>query len=75
MLVNKSEGEGTVAVTSVDLQRELKSSGGLYSLVQDGRMFVMVVTKQFPRGEIGVGELMPVDRFHDISDSIGTEYW
>lgn len=74
MLANKSEVEGTVAVggvTSEDLQEELKGKSleDFRNLMLDGRIFVIVVTKQFPRGEIGGGEFMPIDRFFpDISD-------
>ena len=74
MLANKFEVEGTVAVggvTSEDLQGELKgkSLDDFHNLMLDGRIFVIVVTKQFPRGEIGGGEFVPIDRFFpDISD-------
>jgi len=74
MLAHKSEVEGTVAVggvTSDDLQGELKGKSleDLHKLMLNGGIFVIVVTKQFPRGEIGGGEFVPIDRFFpDISD-------
>jgi hypothetical protein len=38
----------------------------------NGGIFVIVVTKEFPRGEIGGGEFVPIDRFFpDISDFDG----
>jgi CHRD domain len=73
-LAHKSEVEGTVAVggvTSDDLQGELKGKSleDLHKLMLNGGLFVIVVTKQFPRGEIGGGEFVPIDRFFpDISD-------
>jgi CHRD domain len=73
-LAHKSEVEGTVAVggvTSDDLQGELKGKSleDLHKLMLNGGIFVIVVTKQFPRGEIGGGEFVPIDRFFpDISD-------
>ena len=73
-LAHKSEVEGTIAVggvTSDDLQGELKGKSleDLYKLMLNGGIFVIVVTKQFPRGEIGGGEFVPIDRFFpDISD-------
>jgi hypothetical protein len=46
-----------------------KSLEDLHKLMQNGGIFVIVVTKQFRRGEIGGGELVPIDRFFpDISD-------
>ena len=74
MLANKSEVEGTVAVggvTSDDLQGELKGKSleDLHKLMLNGGIFVIVLTKEFPRGEIGGGEFVPIDRFFpDISD-------
>jgi hypothetical protein len=75
MLLNKKhEIEGTVAVggvTSADLQGELKGKSlkDLHKLITDGRSFVIVTTKQFPRGEIGGGDFVPIDRFFpDTSD-------
>jgi hypothetical protein len=73
-LAHKSEVEGTIAVggvTSDDLQGELKGKSleDLHKLMLNGGIFVIVVTKQFPRGEIGGGEFVPIDRFFpDISD-------
>jgi hypothetical protein len=38
-------------------------------LMLKGGIFVIVVTKEFPHGEIGGGEFVPIDRFFpDISD-------
>jgi hypothetical protein len=74
MLAKKREVEGTAAiggVTSDDLQGELKgkSLDDLHKLMLNGGIFVIVVTKEFPRGEIGGGEFVPIDRFFpDISD-------
>lgn len=74
MLAKKYEVEGTVAVggiTADDLGGELKGKTleGLHKLMQNGGIFVIVVTKEFPRGEIGGGEFVPIDRFFpDISD-------
>ena len=74
MLAEKQEVEGTAAiggVTSDDLQGELKGKTleDLHKLMLNGGIFVIVVTKQFPRGEIGGGEFVPIDRFFpDISD-------
>lgn len=73
-LANKTEVEGTVAVggvTSDDLRGELtgKSLENLHNLMVNGRIFVIVITQQFPQGEIGGGEFVPIDRFFpDISD-------
>ena len=74
MLAKKHEVEGTAAIggiTSDDLQGELKDKSleDFHKLMLDGGIFVIVVTKQFPRGEIGGGEFVPIDRFFpDISD-------
>ena len=74
MLAKKHEVEGTAAiggVTSDDLQGELKGKSleDLHKLMLNGGIFVIVVTKEFPRGEIGGGEFVPIDRFFpDISD-------
>ena len=74
MLAKKREVEGTAAiggVTSDDLQGELKGKSleDLHKLMLNGGIFVIVVTKEFPRGEIGGGEFVPIDRFFpDISD-------
>ena len=75
MLLNKKhEVEGTVAVggvTSDDLQGELKGKSlrDLHKLMLDGGTFITIITKEFPRGEIGGGEFVPIDRFFpDMSD-------
>lgn len=74
MLGKKHEVEGTAAiggVTSDDLQGQLKGKSleDLHKLMLNGGIFVIVVTKEFPRGEIGGGEFVPIDRFFpDISD-------
>jgi hypothetical protein len=74
MLAKKHEVEGTAAiggVTSDDLQGELKGKSleDLHKLMLNGGIFVIVVTKEFPGGEIGGGEFVPIDRFFpDISD-------
>jgi hypothetical protein len=73
-LAHKYEVEGTVTVggvTSDDLHGELKGKSleDLHKLMLNGGMYVIVVTKDFPRGEIGGGEFVPIDRFFpDISD-------
>ena len=74
MLTKKHEVEGTVAiggVTSDDLKGQLKGKSleDLHKLMLKGGIFVIVVTKEFPHGEIGGGEFVPIDRFFpDISD-------
>ena len=74
MLAKKHEVEGTAAIggiTSDDLQGELKGKSleDFHKLMLNGGIFVIVVTKEFPRGEIGGGEFVPIDRFFpDISD-------
>ena len=74
MLTSKYEAEGTVAVggvTSDDLQGELKGKSleDLHKLMLNGGMYVIIPTKEFPHGEIGGGEFVPIDRFFpDISD-------
>jgi CHRD domain len=74
MLAKKHEVEGTVAVggvTSDDLQGDLKAKSlrDLHKLMLNGGIFVIVTTKEFPHGEIGGGEFVPIDRFFpDISD-------
>lgn len=74
MLSKKHEIEGTVAVggvTSDDLRGELegRSLKSLHKLVQNEDVYVIVVTKQFPQGEIYGYEFVPIDRFFpDISD-------
>lgn len=74
LLHKKHEVEGTVAVggiTADDLQGDLhrKSLHDLQKLMLNGGVFVTVLTKEFPRGEIGGTEFIPIDRFFpDISD-------
>ena len=58
MLAKKQELQGTAdigGVPSDDLQGELKRKTleDLHKLMLNGGIFVIVVTKQFPRGEIG----------------------
>ena len=74
ILASKHEVEGTVAVggvTSDDLQGELKGKSleDLHKMLIKGGTYVVVDTKQYPRGEIGGGEFVPIDRFFpDTSD-------
>lgn len=74
LLNKKHEIQGTVAVggvTSTDLQGVLegKSLKALHRMVTAGDTYVVVTTKQFPLGEIGGGDFIPIDRFFpDISD-------
>lgn len=74
LLNKKHQVEGTVAVggvTSEDLQGELKGKSlrDLHKMLLDGGTFVTIKTKAFPRGEIGGGEFVPIDRFFpDMSD-------
>ncbi|MGV8107319.1 MAG: CHRD domain-containing protein [Nitrososphaerota archaeon] len=75
VLINKKhEVEGSVAVggiTSDDLQGELKGKSlrDLHKLMLDGGTFITIITKEFPKGEIGGGEFVPIDRFFpDMSD-------
>ena len=74
-LLNKTKQiEGTVAVggvTSKDLHGILKGKSleALYKLLVKGDTFVKITTKQFPRGEIGGGDFVAIDRFFpDTSD-------
>jgi len=66
--------QGTVAVggiTSNDLQGDLhgKTLRDLHKLMINGGVFVTVLTKEFPRGEIGGTDFVPIDRFFpDMSD-------
>jgi hypothetical protein len=66
--------QGTVAVggiTSDDLQGDLhgKTLRDLHKLMNNGGVFVTVLTKEFPRGEIGGSDFVPIDRFFpDMSD-------
>jgi len=72
--VNPYQEEGTVAVggvTSDDLQGELKgkSLADLRKLMMNGGVYVAVLTKDFPHGEIRGDEFVAIDRiFPDISD-------
>jgi hypothetical protein len=64
MLTKKHEVEGTVAiggVTSNDLKGQLKGKSleDLHKLMLKGGIFVIVVTKEFPHGEIGGREFVP----------------
>jgi hypothetical protein len=74
ILAKKHEVEGTVAVggvTADDLQGELKGKSlkDLHKMLLKGGTYVIVITKEFPRGEIGGGEFVPIDRFFpDMSD-------
>lgn len=74
ILASKHEVEGTVAVggvTSDDLQGELKGKSleDLHKMLIKGGIYVVVDTKEYPRGEIGGGEFVPIDRFFpDTSD-------
>jgi CHRD domain-containing protein len=74
LLNRKHEVEGTVSVggvTSNDLQGELKGESlrDLEKLMLHGGTLITIFTKEFPRGEIGGGEFVPIDRFcPDMSD-------
>lgn len=74
ILESKHEVEGTVAVggvTSDDLQGELKGKSleDLHKMLVKGGTYVVVDTKEYPAGEIGGGEFVPIDRFFpDTSD-------
>lgn len=74
LLASKKEVEGTVTVggaTSDDLRGELKGKSleDLHKLMLNGRIFAIVVTNEFPRGEIGAAEFVSIERyFPDISD-------
>lgn len=73
-LSHEYEVEGSVAVggvTSDDLQGELKgrSLADLQKLMQNGAIYVTVLTEEVPHGEITGSEFVPIDRFFpDISD-------
>lgn len=73
-LTHDNELEGSIAVggvTSDDLKGELdgKSLSDLQKLMLNGKVYVMVQTKDFPLGEITGNEFVPIDRFFpDISD-------
>jgi len=74
ILASKHEVEDTVAVGGVnsdDLQGELKGKSleDLHKMLIKGGTYVVVDTKEYPRGEIGGGEFVPIDRFFpDTSD-------
>jgi hypothetical protein len=74
MLSKTREIEGTVAVggvTAHDLQGELrgKSLKSLHQLVENEDVYVIVVTKEFPQGELYGYEFIPIERFFpDMSD-------
>jgi hypothetical protein len=74
MLSVTTQIEGTVAVggvTSDDLQGELKGKSlkSLHKLVQNEDVHVIIVTKEFPQGEIYGNEFVPIKRFFpDMSD-------
>lgn len=74
LLNKKGEIKGTIAVggvTADDLEGELKgkSLNDLHKMIVGGETHVMVITKDFPNGEIGGNEFVPIDRFFpDISD-------
>lgn len=72
--VGKHEIEGTLAVggvTSDDLEGKLKgkSLSDLHKLVMKGEVYVSILTKDFPHGQIRGNEFIPIDRaLPDISD-------
>src|SRR6266498_4206392 len=72
--VKKHEIEGTLAVggvTSDDLQGELKgkSLSDLRKLIMQEQVYVSILTKAYPHGEIRGNEFIPIDRaLPDISD-------
>ncbi len=74
LLGKKHEIEGTVSVggiTSDDLRGDLKGKSlkDLHKLMLHGGTFIKILTKEFPRGEIGGSEFVPIDRFFpDMSD-------
>lgn len=74
ILASKHQVEGTVTVggvTSDDLQGELKGKTlkDLHKMLVNGETYVVVFTKQYPSGEIGGGDFVPIDRFFpDTSD-------
>ena len=68
LLASANEVEGTVAVggvTSDDMRGVLsgKSLKDLYGLVNDEELYVVVTTKEYPRGEIFGNEFIPTERF------------
>ena len=74
LLEKKHEIEGTVSVggvTSDDLRGDLKGKSlkDLHKLMLHGGTFIKILTKEFPRGEIGGNDFVPIDRFFpDMSD-------
>ena len=74
LLEKKHEIEGTVSVggvTSDDLRGDLKGKSlkDLHKLMLHGGTFIKILTKEFPRGEIGGSDFVPIDRFFpDMSD-------
>ncbi|MDW0265626.1 MAG: CHRD domain-containing protein [Nitrososphaeraceae archaeon] len=74
LLGKKHEIEGTVSVggvTSDDLRGDLKGKSlkDLHKLMLHGGTFIKILTKEFPRGEIGGSDFVPIDRFFpDMSD-------
>ncbi|MDW0197507.1 MAG: CHRD domain-containing protein [Nitrososphaeraceae archaeon] len=74
LLGKKHEIEGTVSVggvTSDDLRGDLKGKSlkDLHKLMVHGGTFIKILTKEFPRGEIGGSDFVPIDRFFpDTSD-------
>jgi hypothetical protein len=74
LLGKKHDIKGTVAVggvTSDDLHGDLKGKSlkDLHKLMLHGGTFIKILTKEFPRGEIGGSDFVPIDRFFpDMSD-------
>lgn len=74
LLNKKGKIKGTIAVggvTADDLQGELKGKSlkDLHKMIVRGETYTIVITKEFPNGEIGGSEFVPIDRFFpDMSD-------
>jgi hypothetical protein len=74
LLASLKEVEGTVAVggaTSEDMRGVLsgKELKALYGLVSSEEVYVVVTTKEYPKGEIFGNEFVPTERFFpDASD-------
>jgi CHRD domain len=72
--VTEHEIEGTLAVggvTSDDLQGKLKgkSLSDLRKMIMEEQVYVSILTKAYPHGEIRGNEFIPIDRaLPDISD-------
>lgn len=72
--VSEHETEGTLAVggvTSDDLQGKLKgkSLSDLRKMIMEEQVYVSILTKAYPHGEIRGNEFIPIDRaLPDISD-------